>query len=509
MAKTSPMSQRAHYLSSQSTPCPERFNLASYIFARAAPSPDKVILECIASAGHIAQSWTSTQLQSAILSTATGLLKHGIKKGDIIALRLGNTPEFPIAFLAAITIGALPVPTSAALTPGEFARILADLGDVRAIVLGAELDAPNPSPPIIDQNILIEMRHEPAATPSDTHKDDPAYIVYTSGSSGTPKGVVHAHRAVWARRMMWRDWYDLRENDRLLHAGAFNWTYTLGTGLLDPWAMNATALIYTGPPERGIWPALIETHNASIFAAAPGIFRQSLDTARPLPSLRHSLSAGEHLPADIARRWQAKTGTPIYSALGMSECSTYISSNPSCPAPKPQRGRTIAILDENASPTELGKTGDLAIHNSDPGLMLGYHRKDAAPHLPLKNDWFVTGDLAQMDVQNRISHKGRADDLMTAGGYRIAPQEIEATLNAHPDITNCAVTSLTTSQGATIIAAFYEAHLPIEQTALHTYIEDRLARHKQPRAYIHLPELPKMANGKLNRKALRAWNPPN
>ena len=128
------------------------------------------------------------------------------------------------------------------------------------------------------------------------------YMVFTSGTSGTPRAVMHAHRAVWARRMMWSDWYGLTPDDRMLHAGAFNWTYTLGTGLMDPWAIGATALI----PAEGIapiqLPLLLKRFDATIFAAAPGVYRQFLKSpVLSMSRLRHGLSAGEKLPDGLGR----------------------------------------------------------------------------------------------------------------------------------------------------------------------------------------------------------------
>jgi acyl-coenzyme A synthetase/AMP-(fatty) acid ligase len=134
-----------------------------------------------------------------------------------------------------------------------------------------------------------------------------AYLVFTSGSSGEPKAVAHAHRAIWARRMMVDGWYGLTPEDRLLHAGAFNWTFTLGTGLLDPWAMGATALIPApGVPVEAL-PLLLRRHDATILAAAPGIFRRLLrsDGEIALPRLRHGLSAGEKLPEPLRAQWRA------------------------------------------------------------------------------------------------------------------------------------------------------------------------------------------------------------
>ena len=151
---------------------------------------------------------------------------------------------------------------------------------------------------------------------------------------GHPRAVMHAHRAIWARRMMIRDWYDLNAEDRLLHAGAFNWTFTLGTGLMDPWSVGATALIPEPKFDLKLLPLLLARHDATLFAAAPGVIRK-LNAALPdqfrIPKLRHVLSAGEKLSPEVRSTWRMKTGVDIYEAFGMSECSTFLSSAPHLP----------------------------------------------------------------------------------------------------------------------------------------------------------------------------------
>jgi acyl-coenzyme A synthetase/AMP-(fatty) acid ligase len=146
------------------------------------------------------------------------------------------------------------------------------------------------------------------------------YIIFTSGTSGRPQAVAHAHRAILGRAMMMQGWYGLQADDRLLHAGAFNWTYTLGTGLMDPWTLGATALIPAPGTAAQDLPALLARARATIFAAAPGVYRQLLRAALPpLPDLRHGLSAGEALPETTRDAWHAATGKPIFEAFGMSE----------------------------------------------------------------------------------------------------------------------------------------------------------------------------------------------
>ena len=187
--------------------------------------------------------------------------------------------------------------------------------------------------------------------PAEFHRGDPnrlAYIVYTSGTSGHPRAAMHAHRAIWARRMMIRDWYDLNAEDRLLHAGAFNWTFTLGTGLMDPWSVGATALIPEPNVDLKLLPLLLSRHDATLFAAAPGVIRK-LNAALPdqfrIPKLRHVLSRVKNYRL-LRSTWRMKTGVDMFEAFGMSECSTFPLLHPIAPVDHalgwPQQRRRIS-----------------------------------------------------------------------------------------------------------------------------------------------------------------------
>lgn len=504
------MNNLSIYQTTSPEPCPQSFNLAQYVLEAANKTPDHSALEILEAPGKVHEQWTYSELARAIRGTATGLANTGVKPGDKLVLRLGNTADFPIAFLAAITLGAIPVPTSAQLTTPEIDRIINDLGDVAAVVLDEALSPPHAGTPVLMRDALRQMRDLPAHPFHPSHKDDPAYIVYTSGSSGTPKGVVHAHRAVWARRMMWAGWYDLKPTDRMLHAGAFNWTFTLGTGLMDPWAIGATSLVYTGQPDRHIWSELAHAHTATLFAGAPGVFRQLLSSNRNLSAdfstLRHALCAGEALPETVRMSWEERTGTDIHEALGMSEVSTFISGSPSehrhpGTVGKPQPGRNVAALSDG-QPVPLGETGTLSVHKDDQGLMLGYYRQDGPASLPLTGNWFETGDQVSLSKDGTVTYKGRSDALITSGGYRVAPEEVEAALMRHPQILEAAVTAVDVKEGVSVLAAFYVADAPIEQSALSAYMETCVASYKSPRIYQHVAELPKRANGKLQRREL-------
>jgi acyl-coenzyme A synthetase/AMP-(fatty) acid ligase len=492
------------------TPCPAPFNLAAHVLTKADENADKTALSVISTTG--ADSWSYRRLKQAILGVGTGLLRRGYQPGDILLMRLGNTVDFPIAYLGAIAVGLVPVPTSAMLTTPEVARMIAQLRP-RAVLRDPAVACPEVTDLGCDEVCTrdLDMMHTlPAAR---FHMGDPnrlAYLIYTSGTSGQPRAVMHAHRAIWARQMMHQGWYGLRADDRLLHAGAFNWTFTLGTGLMDPWTAGATALIPAADVSISALPGLLAQHEATLFAAAPGVYRKILQdhTTLDLPSLRHGLAAGEKLSAAIRQHWaQATGGKPIFEAYGMSECSTPISACPDYPATegalgRPQTGRILSLRNEDG-PVKIGEDGVISIHKSDPGLMLGYFEAPDATARRFDGDWFLTGDHGVMDVSGQIHYTGRADDMMNAGGYRVSPLEVEAALHGAPGVNALAVTDVEVKADACLIVGFYTANEPLDPETLSEFAQTRLARYKQPRVWVHVDAMPTNPNGKLSRQKLK------
>ena len=479
---------------------PPAFNLAGHVLARVADlhKPALTILH-----PDRDETLSYPDLLHLTQSTATALLSRGLAPGDRILLRLGNTLALPILYLGAIWAGLVPIPTSSALTAPEITK-LAALTAPTLIAAEPGIPLPDHPAPVLTPDLPTWSRLPPAAL----HESDPnreAYIVFTSGTSGTPMAVSHAHRAILARQPMHHHWEGLTETDSLLHAGALNWTYTLGTGLLDPWTVGATALIPAAGTPATALPTLLARSQATILAAAPGVYRQLLRAEIPkLSHLRHGLSAGESLPHALRQQWRDRTGTDLHEALGMSECSTYLSGSPSRPAPEgttgyPQPGRHVAILDDQGQPTPRGEPGELAVSTADPGLMRHY-----LGHPPPQGPWFRTGDAAVMSEDGAVTHLGRKDDLLNAGGFRVSPAEVEAAFHDLPHLTACAATQVEPTPGTTIIALFYESPCEIAVSTLRECAEKTLARWKQPRHYQRLDALPRTATGKLIRKALAA-----
>ncbi len=485
--------------------------------ASATRVPDRMALQIISPKG--AERWSYARLMAAVRGCGTGLLAQGLRPGDRVLLRLGNEVAFPVAYLGAIAAGLVPVPTSAALTGAEVARMVSAV-DPALIVAGDGVALPDPLPcPVVP---AAEVTGWERLAPCDWDMGDPerlAYVVFTSGTSGRAQAVGHAHRAIWARGMMHQGWEGIGDGDRVLHAGAFNWTYTLGTGLMDPWTVGAVAMVPAPGVAVAALPLLMKRFDVTVFAAAPGVYRQMLRAPMPaLPKLRHGLSAGEAMGAEVRAAWEAATGRAVHEALGMTELSTYVSGSPARPARAGsagwvQAGRRVAVLGEDGAPLPRGAQGVLAVHRSDPGLMRGYLGDAAATAARFQGDWFVTGDLAEMAGDGAIFYRGRADDLMNAGGYRVSPLEVEAAMAGCPGLGDCAVTEVEVKPGVRVIGCFYVAEgvpeeCELDEAALAAHAGAHLARWKQPRLWVRLDALPRSANNKLNRRALAGLVPP-
>jgi len=503
---------------------PERFNIARYCLAgHAVARPEKTAL-IIAGGDGEARRWSYGEIDAMVRRLASGLRAMGLPPGARVMIRTDNDLPYVLAFFAAMAAGCVPLPSSASLTSEEAEFLLDDSG-AAALVLSPRLGLLHEVPTgvrVLDDGDIRRLAADgPLAGYADTAAEDPAFLIYTSGTVGRPKGVLHAQRVAWGRRPMYDGWYGIGPDDVVLHAGAFNWTYTLGVGLIDPWANGATAVLYNGPADPAIWPELIARHGVSIFATVPSLYRRILKYGRfrrdGLATLRHGLSAGEALPPSLQQAWREATGKNLYEALGMSEISTYISTGPDM-AIKPgspgraQPGRRIAILDadsdadaggDEARQLPAGQPGLLSVHRSDPGLMLGYWRRPEEEALVYRGEWFCGGDLAHLDEDGYVWYHGRHDDILNPGGFRLSPLEIEGVLTHHPMVHEVAVGEVAVSPDLKILAAFVVPEgADADEGALLAWAKQHLAAYKLPRRVFFVPQLPRNRAGKLLRREL-------
>ena len=458
-------------------------------------------------------TWTYAEVWDRVQRIARGLLDRGLATGDRILVRLPHSPEYAFAFMGATLAGLVPVPVSPMLTADELQFIAGDTDAAAMIGATKEEEATFKGVKIA----AGEVEHlDGVSVLPETRAEDPAYLIYTSGTTDRPKGAVHAHRSVYGRAMM-RSWQDFRPTDVTLHPGTLNWMFTIGTGLMDPWAAGAHAVLAAGPNDPTRWLQLMRDLGVTIFISVPTICRQILKygTEQPIPqTLRHVLCAGEPLSPPLLSEWRARVGTEIYEALGMTEMSTYISTGPAVPirpgsAGRPQPGRRVTILpveSDSEEPLPPGETGLLAVHRSDPGLMLGYWRRPEEQAAVLRGEWFIGGDLASMDADGYVWFRGRADDVIKSFGYRLSPLEIETAIESFPPVAEACVVARHIDEQRTLVTACLvpKESTGIDIAALTAHVKARLAEYKWPHEYVVVTSLPRTRNGKVIRRTLAA-----
>jgi acyl-coenzyme A synthetase/AMP-(fatty) acid ligase len=517
---------------------PARFNIAVACTDAHLRPPvaerDAVVVDDDVTGVHRA---TFRELAERTSRFAQALRGLGVAAGDRVLIRLPNCLEYSVAFLGAMKRGAIPVPTSTLLTSDEVEYLARDSGAVAMVTdagtwhaLGSMLERQEALRDVVlvgggDARGARLAVHDFAdrlaaidgwEPPHPTRADDPAYLVYTSGTTGYPKGVLHAHRALLGRQPSSEYWFDFSPaGDRVLHAGKYNWTYVLGTGLMDPLHRGHTAIVCEGAMDAAAWPRRIARHGATIFIAVPTIYRQILQktatTGADLPTLRHCMSAGEQLPAEVLDGWRARLGLDIYEGLGMTECSYYLCETRSRPirpgsAGFAQPGHDIVLLDPATwREVPLGSEGMICIPRTDPGLMLRYWNQPEETALAFHAEWFLTGDYARRDADGYLWFLGRRDDLINTFGYRVSPFEVERVLRTHPDVTDVAAVGEEVGPGKIVVAAYVTTRAGDASgaDAVLAYAHEHLASYKAPRIVYLVDELPRTRNGKVQRRALR------
>jgi acyl-coenzyme A synthetase/AMP-(fatty) acid ligase len=464
----------------------------------------------------------------------------GVKPGDRVLIRLPNSLDYPIAFLGAMKMGAISVPTSTLLTAEEVAYLAKDSGAVVLVtdatawygMADALVETPNLKHILLSQaqevnahakfNVLsLSMclsAVEQFDAPYPTKAEDPAYLVYTSGTTGYPKGVLHAHRALVGRQPAAQYWFNYSDKvqDRIMHSGKFNWTYVLGTGLMDPLYLGKTVIVHEGKNDAQKWLDLIQKHAATIFIGVPTIYRQILQktttTGAELPSMRHFMSAGEHLSDEVLTQWHERFGLNIYEAVGMSEFSYYLSQSIFRPirpgsAGFPQPGHHIRLLNpETMEPVATGEEGMICVPEDDPGLFLRYWNLEEETRKYKHDGYFFTGDYAKYDADGYIWFLGRKDDIIKSFGYRVSPYEIERVYKGHPDVADCASVGEEIEKDKLLVVAYVILKPDAKVTAdeLVQFGKQHLAAYKAPKTVYLAHDFPRTKNGKILRKDINS-----
>jgi acyl-coenzyme A synthetase/AMP-(fatty) acid ligase len=517
---------------------PERFNIATACLDRHLGTPVAGELAMIVEdeAFGVAQI-SYGELADRTSRFAQLLRELGVGPGERVLIRLPNSLDYPTAFLGAMKRGAISVPTSTLLTAEEVGYLARDSGAAMLVtdapawtmlgpvleglpelkyVLLTRLGGPVPGygkKVLALDAALAEIGRWSPAHP--TRPSDPAYLVYTSGTTGYPKGVLHGHRSLLGRGPAAEYWFDFApEGDRILHSGKFNWTYVLGSAMMDPLYRGKTVIAYEGRNDAATWPRLIARHGATIFIGVPTVYRQILQKSgygrRDVPTLRHCMSAGEHLSDEVFAQWRERFGLDIYEAVGMSEFSYYLSQSRHRPirpgsAGFPQPGHAIKLLDpDTLREVATGEEGMICVPESDPGLFLEYWNLPEETAKLRHDGWFFTGDYARFDSDGYIWFLGRRDDIIKSFGYRVSPYEVERVLKSHPAVADCACVGEEAGEDRLLVVAYV---IPAPGSAvspdeLLAFGREHLAAYKAPKRVYLARDFPRTKNGKILRRQI-------
>ena len=479
---------------------------------------------------------TFDELAHASTRLMSALRRLGIERGDRVAVFLPQRVECALAHLATLKAGAVSVPLSPLFRADALEYRLAHSG-AKVLVTDAEhlphlaeirgrlpaLRAVLSCEPAAGAESLAAAlaAGDPDAAAADTSCDDPAMLIYTSGTSGRPKGALHAHRFLPGRLSGFELIHKL-EGDPT--GGPFwtpaDWAWVGGLVdcVLTPWVFGRPVLAY----HRGAFDverawSLISRHEVrSLFLppTAMNLLKTIGDPRSRFPlAVRSVHSAGEPLTPETYA-WAARVFPSVLELYGMTEMGAVIGCSPFFPVRpgsmgKPYPGHEVALLDERGDPVRAGEPGEIAIKKGDPGMFLGYFDDPAGTAARFRGDWLVTGDIARVDADGYYHYLGRDDDMFNASGYRVGPSEIEETLEQHPTVERAGVIGDPDEARGMVVKAFVLLRAGVAPSValadeLRAHVKARLATYEYPRKIVFARELPMTVTGKLRRADLRA-----
>jgi benzoate-CoA ligase family protein len=505
-----------------------RFNGCEYLLDRRIEAGDGARVAVTGDAGEL----TYAQVHDLVLRTAAGLRAIGIEPEHRVLMFMADSPDLVVVYLAAMRIGAVPVPVSTMVHADGLAELLQDsraralvvtppYGDaaaeavraapeLRAVVAaaGAEITATVPGHRLDE---LAASTADPSVYP--TTADSPAFWLYTSGTTGSPKAAMHRHGSIaYVCQTYGAKVLGITADDRCLSAAKAFFAYGLGNSVLFPLSVGAATVLEPGAAKPDLIADRAAKYAATLFFAGPTFFANMLRAELPADALggvRLAASAGEALPESLYRRWTAHFGVDIIDGIGMTEMlHIFLSNRPGEVHPGTTGtavpGYELRIVDEAGHDVAAGTPGTLLVRGASAAT--GYWSRYDASRLVFQGEWLRTGDTYVQDADGNYACLGRTGDMLKASGMWVSPAEVEARLLAHDGVAQAVVVAAIDADGlekpvAYVIAA---AGASVTEDELVAFCRDGLPAYKRPRRVVFVAGYPTTATGKIRRVELRA-----
>jgi acetyl-CoA synthetase len=517
---------------------PARFNIARACCRRHAADPGRVALHWEDEGGATA-TWTYRDLERAANRLSNALAALGVASGDRVAIILPQRPETAVAHIAVYQMGAVAMPLSILFGPDALEYRLQHSGSVVALADPASLPSlaqVRERLPALRHVIGVASAREAWATPwetllerassefepVDTAADDPAILVYTSGTTGAPKGALKAQRALLGNLPGFSYSHDVfpQQGDLFWSPADWAWTGGLMDALLPTLYHGRPLLGYRGrfDPERAL--SLMQKYavrNTFLFPTALKMIMKAVPRprARYELALRSIMSAGESVGETVFAWSREALGVTVNEMFGQTEINYIVGNShtlwPAEPGSigRPYPGHRVACIDDAGDEVPAGELGDIAAWDEgDPVFFLGYWKNPEATKAKYTGRWCRTGDLARRDGQGNFWYQGRADDVFKSAGYLVGPSEVENCLLKHPAVANCAIIGVPDAERThrvkafIVLAAGHGASADLE-AELQAYVRGRLAPYEYPKEIEFVDALPMTTTGKVQRRVLR------
>ncbi|MFD1030382.1 acyl-CoA synthetase MbcS [Metaplanococcus flavidus] len=475
---------------------------------------------------------TYDELMALANKAANSFEKAGLQKGDVVLVMVPRLIEAYVAYIGALKAGLTVIPSSEMLRAKDISYRLNHSGAKAVLAYEPFMDQFNEVPEmdrvvkfVIGNSdsswVSLTMEMESASdqfNKAETVSDDMAFLSYTSGTTGNPKGAVHSHGWAYAHlRTSAEHWLGVNEGDLVWATASPGWQKWIWSPFLATLGSGATGYVYNGKFDPETYLQILERQKINVLCCTPTEYRlmakqQNLSTFN-LSSLHSAVSAGEPLNAEVINVFKKHFGLEVRDGYGQTENTLLVGVMKGMDIRigsmgKPTPGNKVEIVDEFGQPCKPGEVGDIAVHAETPALFKGYHNDDERTKMQFRGDYYITGDKASKDDDGYFWFEGRGDDIIISSGYTIGPFEVEDALVKHPAVQECAVVGSPDEIRGTVVKAFVVLVEGVNQTdelvkELQNHVKELTAPYKYPRSIEFLDQLPKTASGKIRRVELR------